>query len=93
MGTGRRNRSFLELLFGDGHGSERQGRVLRYIVHRIGEGAKLSEVVEEEYVRRNATRDEVDRIITNPELIHSSREHLAEAFASGELDPKAPARG
>lgn len=87
-----RRRSFLELLFGEGHGSERQGRVLRYIIHRLGEDARLQDVVEEEYVRRNATRDEVDRIVTNPELIHSSREHLEKAFASGELDPKAPAR-
>lgn len=85
-----RRRSFLELLFGDGHGSERQGRVLRYIVHRLGEGASLHEVIEEEYVRRNATRDEVDRIVMNPELIHSSREHLEKTFSSGELDPKAP---
>ena len=87
-----RRRSFLELLFGDGHGNERQGRVLRYIVHRLGEGARFQDVVEEEYVRRNATRDEVDRIVTNPELIQSSREHLERAFASGELDPKAPRR-
>jgi hypothetical protein len=87
-----KRRSFLELLFGEGHGSERQGRVLRYIVHRLGEGARLQNVVEEEYVRRNATRDEVGRIIVNPELIHSSREHLEKAFASGELDPRAPVR-
>lgn len=88
-----RRRSFLELLFGEGNlYSERQGRVLRYIVHRLGEGARLRDVVEEEYVRRNATRDEVDRIITNPELIHSSREHLERAFASGELDPRTPLR-
>ncbi len=93
MGTEKHNRTFLELLFGEGHASERQGKVLRYIVHRLGEGARLRDVVEEEYVRRNATRDEVGRIVTNPELIHSSREHLAEAFASGELDPKAPPRG
>ena len=92
MATERHNRTFLELLFGEGHGSERQGRVLRYIIHRLSEGARLADVVEEEYVRRNATRDEVDQIVTNPELIHSSREHLQVAFASGELDPKAPPR-
>ena len=85
-----KRRSFLQKLFGGERGSERQGKVLRYIVHRLGEGAVLREVVEEEYVRRNATRDEVDRIIMNPELLHSSREHLEKAFASGELDPKAP---
>jgi hypothetical protein len=87
-----KRKSFLELLFGDGHGSERrQGKVLRYIIHRLGDGARLQDVVEEEYVRRNATRDEVGRIIMNPELIHSSREYLEKAFASGELDPRAPA--
>lgn len=91
MGTEGR-RSFLELLFGEGHDSERKGKVLRYIVHRLGEDASLHDVVEEEYVRRNATRDEVDQIVVNPELIHSSREHLEKAFASGELDPKAPPR-
>ena len=86
-------RSFLELLFGEVQDSQRKGKVLRYIVHRLGEDARLQDVVEEEYVRRNATRDEVDQIVMNPELIHSSREHLERAFASGELDPKAPPRG
>ena len=91
MAIGSR-RSFLQFLFGNLQDSERKGKVLRYIVHRLGEDARLQDIVEEEYVRRNATRDEVDQIIMNPELIHSSREHLEKAFASGELDPKAPPR-
>ena len=65
----------------------REERVLRYIIHRINEDAPFHEVLEEPYVRRNCSQDEIDEIRSNPELVHACREHLEEAFRSGELDP------
>jgi hypothetical protein len=44
-------------------------------------------VLKEEYVRRNCTQSEIEEILTNPELVRAAREHMEEAFESGELDP------
>lgn len=86
------NRTLFERLFGSLRGesglSQREERVLRYIVHRLNQDADLKQVVEEEYVRRNADSTELDEILSNPELVQAAREHLEEVFGSGELDPR-----
>jgi hypothetical protein len=85
------------LVFGGEHGprTEREEKVLRYVVHRFDEDAPLRDVLEEPNVRRNCTPEEIDEIIRNPELVHACRERLERAFASGELDPRTrpPIRG
>jgi hypothetical protein len=43
--------------------------------------------VNEEYVRRNVSREEVEEICARPELVQTAREHLQQDFGSGELDP------
>lgn len=68
--------------------AEREEKVLRYVIHRIDEDADIQKVLEEPYVRRNCSQDEIDEIRTNPELVHACREHLGETFRSGELDPR-----
>ena len=68
--------------------AEREEKVLRYIIHRINEDANLHEVLREPYVQRNCSQAEIDEIESNPELVHAAREHLEQAFRSGELDPK-----
>jgi hypothetical protein len=68
--------------------AEREEKVLRYIIHRINEDANLHEVLWEPYVQSNCSQAEIDEIESNPELIHAAREHLEQAFRSGELDPK-----
>ena len=81
-------RSFWDRLFGRNQpSSAREERVVEYIIHRLGEGAHLGDVVKEEYVRRNASREEVEEICARPELIQTAREHLQEDFGSGDLDP------
>jgi hypothetical protein len=78
------------MVFGTGHGfrAEREEKVLRYINHRLDADAALREVLQEPYVRRNCSQDEIDEILRNPDLVHHCREHLAHVFGSGELDPK-----
>jgi hypothetical protein len=56
-------------------------------MHRVGEGAHLGDVVNEEYVRRNASGREVEEICARPELVQTAREHLEQDFSSEELDP------
>ena len=82
-------RSFWDRLFNRNVRSAREEKVVEYIAHRIGEGANLREVIQEEYVRRNASSSEVDEILKSPRLVESAREHLGQDFASGELDPNA----
>jgi hypothetical protein len=83
-----KKRSFWDRLFGTDNRSGRQDKVLEYIIHRIEDGANLREVLQEEYVRRNATSDEVQSILENPRLIEAAGEQLREDFSSGKLDPR-----
>lgn len=80
-------KGFWARLFGSRGPSAREQRVLEYIVHRVNEGANLHDVLEEEYVRRNASRGEIDEIASNPQVVEAARESMQEEFRSGELDP------
>jgi hypothetical protein len=79
-----------QLMLGREHGprAEREERVLGYIVHRFNEDAHLRDVLQDPYVVRNCTQEEIGEIVRNPELVHACREHTEEFFHSGELDPK-----
>ena len=83
-----KRRSFWDRLFGTNNRSGRQDKVLEYVIHRIEDGANLREVLQEEYVRRNATTEEVQRILENPRLIQAAGEQMREDFSSGKLDPR-----
>ena len=83
-----KKRSFWDRLFGTNSRSGRQDKVLEYVIHRIEDGANLREVLQEEYVRRNATAEEVQSILENPRLIEAAGEQLREDFSSGKLDPR-----
>jgi hypothetical protein len=87
-------RPFLQrMLFGDGGDhTEREEKVLSYVVHRINDGAPLREIVREDYVVRNCSEQEIDRILNDPELVQACRRRLERAFESGELDPRSAAR-
>jgi hypothetical protein len=74
-------------LFSDQHQSAREERVIEYIIHRLGEGAGLPGILQEEYVRRNASPAEVDEICSNPRLVEAARERMEQDFGSEELDP------
>jgi hypothetical protein len=83
-----RKRSFWDRLFGTNNQSGRQQKLLEYIVHRVKDGANLQEVLQEEYVRRNATSEEIGKVLENPKLVEAAGEQLREDFSSGELDPR-----
>jgi hypothetical protein len=67
--------------------AEREEKVLQYVIHLTNEGAHLHDVIREDYVRRNCSQAELEKIVSDPELVHACREHLWWTFASGELDP------
>jgi hypothetical protein len=82
-----KQQSFWDRLLSLDYHSAREERVVEYIIHRLGEGAGLQEIVGEEYVRRNASAAEVDEICSKPELVQAAREHMEQDFRSGEIDP------
>ena len=82
-----KQQSFWDRLFSLDYHSAREERVVEYIIHRLGEGAGLQEIVGEEYVRRNASPAEVDEITSKPELVQAARENMERDFRSGEIDP------
>ena len=79
--------SFWDRLFRLDYHSAREEKVVEYIIHRLGEGAGLQEIVEEEYVRRNASPAEVHEICSKPELVQATRERMEQDFSSGDIDP------
>jgi hypothetical protein len=83
----KRKRSFWDRLLGRAYYSPREEKVMEYIIHRLGEGASLQEIVGEEYVRRNASPVEVEEICSKPELVQTAREHMEQDFSSGKFDP------
>ena len=80
-------KSFWARLFSGSRESAREQKVLEYIVHRMNEGVPLNEVVDDEYVRRNLSRNQREDIKSDPRLIEAARERMQKAFESGELDP------
>jgi hypothetical protein len=81
-------RSFWQRVFGRRGSSslnQRQQKVLHYIIARMGEDAPLQEVLKEEYVRRNCSQAELERIISSPEFIEAARKNLGESFRSEDL--------
>lgn len=63
-------------LFGGSRHSPRQEKVFSYIISRLDSGARLEDVVEEEYVRRQASPQEVERILGDPEIVEAARKRM-----------------
>jgi hypothetical protein len=84
----REKQSFWEMLLSGRVSTERERKVLEYICHRVGTGAHLRDVMQEEYVRRHASPNEIQGILDNPRLVETAHEKMREDFFSGHLDPK-----
>jgi hypothetical protein len=80
--------SFWQRLFGRSGStslSPRQQKVSDYIIARMENGVPLQEVLREDYVRRNCSQAEVERIVSDPGFIETARVRLGEAFRSEEF--------
>ena len=83
-----KKQSFRELLLSGRASTEREKKVLEYVCHRVGNGAHFREVVQEEYVRRSASPEEVQDLLDNPRLIEVAHEKMRADFSSSHLEPK-----
>jgi hypothetical protein len=79
---------FRELLLRGRANTEREHKVLEYICHRLGDGAHFRAVIQEEYVRRNASPAWVQYALDDPRLVATAHQKMRDAFSSGRLDPK-----
>jgi hypothetical protein len=75
----KEKQSFWDTLFSP-YPSDREEKVLEYVIHRLGDGAQLKDIVQEQYVRRHASPDEVQDILDNPELVEAARRKMEEDF-------------
>jgi hypothetical protein len=83
-------RSFWQRIFGRtkvSPPSQRQERVLQYVISRIDKGVPLQEVLKEEYVRRNCSRMEINQIAGSPEVVKAARKQMEESLGSEEFKP------
>ena len=80
------DKSFFDRLLSSDDYSE-EDKVREYISHRIRNGANLREVLKDEYVLRNTTQNERERIVRDPRVVQNSREGLEEELESDELAP------
>jgi len=80
--------SIWDKLFSRPHHYERERKVFEYVCHRIGEGAPLGDILQEEYVQRNASQTEIEEILDDPRLVETAHEKMCDEFYSGKLDPK-----
>jgi hypothetical protein len=81
-------RSFWQRLFGrtgKSSLSQRQQKVLGYMIGRLDKDVPLQEVLREDYVRRNCSQQELEQIVSNPEFVQAARARLGESFRSEDL--------
>jgi hypothetical protein len=82
-------RSFWQRIFGGADASslsQRQRKVMRYLIDRMDKGdVPLQQALREDYVRRNLSREEVRQIVSHPEFVQAARERLGGSFRSEEF--------
>ncbi len=61
--------------------------MLVYISNRLRDGASPKDAVQEDYVRRNLSRAEVEEVISDPELLRAVRERIGSACEQGSSGP------
>jgi hypothetical protein len=80
--------SFWRRLFGGAEASslsQRQQKVMRYLIDRMDKGVPLQQALQEDYVRRNLSREEARQVVSHPEFVQAARERLGESFRSEEF--------
>ena len=69
-------RAFLEELSVD----ELEERVVEYVVREVGNGRRLSEVLNDPYVRNRLSAEKLARVLENPEVIAALEKSISSAF-------------
>ena len=57
-------------------GSSKEGRIAAYVIREHDRGRRLSEILEDPYVRSHAEGQELGRVLERPEVIHAIGEDV-----------------
>lgn len=80
-------------LFGDGSlRSVRMEKVISYVAHRLDDGARLDEAIQDEYVRRQTSSDELQQILDDQRIVEAARRRMHRELGSEEMSPGARPR-
>ena len=80
-------------IFGDGsRRPARIERVVEYVAHRLGQGARLEEAIHDEYVRRQTSPHEVGQVVSDPRIVEAARGRMHQEFGSKELSTRRRSR-
>ena len=69
-------RAFLEELSVD----ELEERVVEYVVREVGNGRRLSEVLNDPYVRNRLSAEKLARVLEKPEVMAALEQSISSAF-------------
>ncbi len=76
-------------LFGDRtRRSLRMEKVIVYVVHQLNAGARLDEALEEDYVRRQTSPDELQQILDDQRIVEAARRRMHREIGSEAMSPK-----
>lgn len=80
-------------LFGDDSlRSVRMEKVISYVAHRLDDGARLDEAIQDEYVRRQTSSDELQQILDDQRIVEAARRRMHRELGSEEMSPGARPR-
>jgi hypothetical protein len=71
-------RAFLEELSVD----ELEERVVEYVVREVGNGRRLSEALNDPYVRNRLSQEKLAKVLEKPEVIAALEHSISSAFES-----------
>ena len=58
--------------------SQNEERMAQYVIREHHRGRRLSEILDDNYVKNRCTGEQVDRLLDRPELIHALGEDLVD---------------
>ncbi len=78
-------RAWARIFGGGSRQPARIERVVEYVAHRLDQGARLEEVVRDEYVRRQTPPHEVGQVVSDPRIVEAARGRMHQEFGSKEM--------
>jgi hypothetical protein len=78
-------RAWARIFGGGSRQSARIERVVEYVAHRLGQGARLEEAIQDKYVRRQTSPHEVGQVVSDPRIIEAARGRMHQEFGSKEM--------
>ncbi len=60
-------------------------RVVEYVIREVHNGRKLSETLQDPYVKNRLSEERLERVLSNPEVVGALEEQIAASFRSQEF--------